>query len=186
MLNSPYKSSAEELGGKLPLIHINCDEEIYLLTSCCSCSQSDFETGIPGSLITVASPFWETRIVQVRVSEFVHVQKEFNPSFCANSASRRPAYPPANPKHNDSPPSVRIVRATFNPLPPAATIVCCARCTLPKTKSGTRIVRSMAGFGVMQRIISEKPTLHQVLAVPLLHRELVLRTHHTPRQIAMT
>src|SRR5512145_1057559 len=92
-LNNPCKFSGEESGGRLPERQTKPAAETCFFTSACSCLQSAAETGWPGSLIKVASPLSEIRMVHERVSAFVHVQEEFNPSICASSARSRPACP---------------------------------------------------------------------------------------------
>src|SRR5689334_20122501 len=79
-----------------------------------------------------------------------------------------------------------MVRATFKPLPPAATIVRLARWTLPRAKLGTISVRSMAGFGVRHRIISEQPVLPQVSLALRSRRRPGWKVRRIPRQIANT
>ena len=147
--------SCTEPGGMLPLTHTTSAAGARSTTCAARRAQSSEATGGPGSLITVASCDCPSiRIMQVRVSRSIHVQAAPKPSCSANSAMSRPLCPPANPVHTTVLPSVRATRATFRPLPPAATSELVVRCGSPSRSVGTVSVRSTAGLGVTQRIIA--------------------------------
>ena len=63
-------------------------------------------------------------------------------------AASSPVRPPSGAQTSAGWPSVRATRATFSPLPPAATITSAVRSTAPRRSPGKTMVRSRAGFGV--------------------------------------
>lgn len=64
----------------------------------------------------------------------------------ADSAFAVPAATASPSDSGQSPPKLRMVHATFNALPPAVTMILCARWTFPKVRLDRRSVRSMAGL----------------------------------------